>query len=434
MAQERKREINVPLKGIGCGQGGSNLIVSGNKLGLFEQIAAINTTTADDMLLPESNQILCLNEDNPKRGAGKDAFKGAQLFADNIHIVKERLGLIFGSGSADAFYMLTASLGGGSGNGIVNFLAQMLKKAMGEDPLPVLGLMTLPEDSFVEPRAARNSLMALEEMSTKRIFDSLFIIDNNKVYEKVRSGEPLSKINERIWKPIARTLSYVGRKSNATMDVEDFEALIRTGRCAAIFEAVIPGEVNDPAELREHIFKSWSNDKHFYSNEHSNPHRILDGSYPFGFGLLIGAHSTLLDKKRSLFEGLYGEMSELLSNPMTYRGFVPDDSLGTNQIRVITILTGLPYPVERIQEIAEVAKQAAKAIIDDTPSFLDGLDKNVLVGKQKVKQSSISSFSMMGLMEEAATENVKQDEDLFDSSIFAKSKSKPHKKKGLNFG
>lgn len=435
MTQERKREINVPLKAIGCGQGGSNLIVSGNKIGLFEQIAAINTTTADDMGLPESNQIYCLNENNPKRGAGKDAFRGAQLFVDNIETVKERLGLIFGAGSSDAFYMLSASLGGGSGNGIVNYLAQMLKKAMGEDPLPILGLMTLPEDSFVEPRAARNALMALEEIRSKRIFDSLFLIDNNKVYESVRSGEALSKINERIWKPLAHALSYVGRKSNATMDVEDFEALMRIGRCATIFDTVVPSDIVDSAQLREYVLRSWTDEKHFYTNEHSNPHRMVDNSYNYGFGLLIGVHSSLLDKKRSLFEGFHGEMVGLLKNPMTYRGFVPDDSLGTNQMRVITIFTGLSYPVERIQEIADFAKQGAKTIIDDTPSFLEGLDRQALVGKPKVQKSSNDSFSMLDLMGETeVAAAAAQEEDMFSNSAFLKTQNKPPKKKGLNFG
>jgi len=72
--------------------------------------------------------IHCFNQDNKKRGAGKDAIKGGRLFAQNIDIVRERLSIIFSVGSDDAFYMLCASLGGGSGTGIVNLLAKDIKE------------------------------------------------------------------------------------------------------------------------------------------------------------------------------------------------------------------------------------------------------------------------------------------------------------------
>jgi len=49
-------EFGIPLKGIGCGQGGANIVAGGNNIGLFEQIAGVNTTTSDEMSIPLANQ------------------------------------------------------------------------------------------------------------------------------------------------------------------------------------------------------------------------------------------------------------------------------------------------------------------------------------------------------------------------------------------
>lgn len=428
MAQVTK-EINVPIKAIGCGQGGSNLIAAGSHLGLFEQIAAINTTTADDMAVPNTNQILCLNPDNAKRGAGKDALKGAELFMDNLQTVKERLGMIFNSGSEDAFYMISTALGGGSGTGIANRLAQVLRMGMGDYPSPLLGLMTLPEDSFVEQQVSKNALMALEEARTKKLYDTLFLIDNNKVYDRVRIGDSLAKINQKIWRPLAHTLHYVGRKSTATMDVEDFERLLKRGRCGAIYEACVSSDITTLEELREFVLQSWAKDRHFYTEEHSNPQRLIDDKYDYGFGLLIGVPSGMIERKRSLFEGLYSSLTILLKNPSSYRGFVPDDTL-SNQFRIITIFTGLPYPIERIQGIADYVKRVPVAI-DDTPSFLDGIEKAALFGQPAVQRSDKESFDMLSLV--AAANEKSQESQInnsFDTSMFLRPASNGKKKRG----
>lgn len=426
----KKPEINVPFLGIGCGQGGSNIIAAGSKLGLFENVAGINTTTSDEMLVPESNQIHCPNPDNPKRGAGKDARKGAELFADNLDEVKRRLGLIFGKSSPDALYLIAASLGGGSGNGIAPILARVLSQATDQ---PILGLMTLPEDSFLEPLAARNALAGLEEIRSNKPFDELFIIDNNKVYDHVSAKDSLAKINELVLAPIQHTLSYVGRRSTATMDVEDFESLMRMGRCAAIYETEIPEtNITSSEQLREYMMRSWKDENHFYCSEHSDPDRIMNDGYQYGFGLLIACPPDRLEKYRALFDSFYGDISQLLNATRTYRGFVADDEL-IDKVRIISIVTGLPYPRERIQEITEKFKEGSMTIVDDTPSFLAGLDRNALAGNTTIKRTSNESFSILSLKEEEPAA-AKEEDSLLGSSLLSHSSSKPKKKKGLNFG
>lgn len=431
LKKDTKRTVNVPVKVIGCGQGGSNLIADGNEMGIFESVAAINTTTVDTMAVPEANKIYCLNQDNPKRGAGKDAVKGYQLFKENTRVVRERLGMIFSEGSVDASYFVVASLGGGSGNAIAPLLAGLLRSSMDEDlPQPLIGLMTLPEDSFLDPRAARNVMLGLDEIQRSRAFDSLSLIDNNKFYNRVRSGETLSKVNKRVWKPWAHVLSYVGRPSDVTMDVEDFESLVKLGRCLTIYETIVPVSVESPDEMREFVLKSWQNENHFYPEEHSNPHRLLSDNYSHGFCLLIGAPPSVIDRKRALFEGLYSGVSSILpNNPTSYKAFVSDDLL-KDEYRVITIFTGLPYPLERIREIADMVNQI-KAVADDTPCFIDGIDRNSLIGATSAKRP-VSSVSLFGQITEEVAAS-KQDSSVVDNSLFEQS-IRPRKRKGPNFG
>lgn len=431
---EKVVEFGVPLKAIGCGQGGSNLVAAGNNIALFEQIAAINTTTADEMSVPLANQIHCFNQDNQKRGAGKDALKGGKLFAQNIDIVRERLGIIFSEGSDDAFYMLSAALGGGSGNGMVNLLAKDLKAAMEDDPKPILGLMTFPEDSFIELRSAKNALIALQDLSSNNIYDSLFLVDNNKVYKKLPKVGSLAKVNERIWQPFKNAFTYVGANSTATMDVEDFQAIISCGRCAAIYETIVSSDVNVEA-LRESIMRSWEEENHYYV--HSNPQRLMSDDYHYGFGLLIGAPSNLIERKRSLFENTFTSIKNVLNNPqLSYKGFIPDDSL-KDKYRIITIVTGLPYPVERIQGLNGIVQQGAKNNVDDTPNFLEGISRQSLIGQQSIKKVSGDSFDMISLLTDKDSEDqpASTKEDFSMDALFSlSSPPKSQKKGGLNFG
>lgn len=428
-------EFGVPLKAIGCGQGGSNLIAAGNRIGLFEQFAGINTTTADEMSIPLANQIHCFNQENQKRGAGKDAIKGGRLFAQNIDIVRERLGIIFNEGSTDAFYMLSASLGGGSGNGMVNLLAKDLRSAMEDDPKPILGLMTFPEDSFIELKSAKNALISLQDSSSNNVFDSLFLVDNNKVYKKLHKVGSLAKTNERIWQPFKSAFSYVGANSTATMDVEDFEAIISCGRCAAIYETIVSSDVNVEA-LRESIMRSWEEENHYYV--HSNPHRLMTDDYHYGFGLLIGAPSNLFERKRSLFENIFNNIKGVLNNPQSsFKGFIPDDSL-KDKFRVITVVTGLPYPLERIQSLNEIVQQGTKINVDDTPNFLEGISRQSLIGQPAIKKASGDGFDMGSLLTEVIPEKqpvvTKKDDFSMDALFSLNSSSKTQKKGGLNFG
>ena len=122
--------------------------------------------------------------------------------------------------------------------------------------------MTFPEDSFIESRSAKNALIALQDLSTNNIYDSLFLVDNNKVYKRLPKVGSMAKVNERIWQPIKHAFTYVGANSTVTMDVEDFQNIMICGRCAVVYETIVSSDVNVDA-LRESIMRSWEEDNHY---------------------------------------------------------------------------------------------------------------------------------------------------------------------------
>lgn len=421
-----KANVLIPLNGVGCGQGGSNIALAAEKLGLFSRLVLANTTTADEMAVDEARRILCLDPDNPRRGAGKDAFRGRDLFKENYDNVKELLTLNFSETPPDSFYLVTASLGGGSGNGMANLMAATLKR-MSEDA-PVLGLFTWPEKNLLEPRVASNVIMGMEE-SAKGSLDSLMLIDNDKVYGAVRSnGISIEKVNEQIWKPWRYLVQYVGQRSSATMDVEDFDRLVRMRRCAAVYETMTHN-VDTADILRAKMLESWENDHHMYLEEYSQPHRIPDDGGQRGFGILLACSPATFSKKRSLFESLYSSLEMLLpTSTQSYRGFVADSSLKDNEIRIITLFTGLPYPTDRVKDLAVMIKEAkAKRSIQESTSFLDGLSVADLRDDGPSKPKSAGLTDLWGELDEKP-EAAKDTMDELDSLIGS---STPRKRRGF---
>ena len=164
----------------------------------------------------------------------------------------------------------------------------------------------------------------------------------------------------------------------------------------------------------------------------------MSDDYHYGFGLLIGAPSNLIEKKRSLFENTFASIKNILNNPqLSFKGFITDDSL-KDKYRVITIITGLPYPVERIQSLNSIVQQqGTNNNVDDTPNFLKGINRQTLIGQPSTKKTSKDGFDMVSLLAEvfpAEQSAAAKEEFSMDTLVSINSLSKSRKKGRLNFG
>ncbi|MHB1127223.1 MAG: tubulin-like doman-containing protein [Bacillota bacterium] len=204
------RSKNIDIKGIGIGQGGCNILMSGLHVRLFAKGVGINTTVSDlDALdLPPEYKVLCENPENPRRGAGKVPAKGRELVLSRAEDIVARIGSLFEGSNTDVL-MTVASLGGGTGTGGAFPVAYKLKEAFRKT---VMGLFTLPEDSFSDERTATNVLIAVQELISKNrdTYDSIIFIDNKKVLSRVKAERiDIREVNKRFLYPLAKVLEYI---------------------------------------------------------------------------------------------------------------------------------------------------------------------------------------------------------------------------------
>ncbi|MDK2842551.1 MAG: tubulin-like protein CetZ [Anaerophaga sp.] len=107
------RYKNIDIKGIGIGQGGCNILLSGLKVRLFAKGIGINTTVSDlnALDLPSEYKVLCENPENPRRGAGKVPTKGRELVFSKTDEIVTRIGTLFEGTNTDILMTIALSRG-----------------------------------------------------------------------------------------------------------------------------------------------------------------------------------------------------------------------------------------------------------------------------------------------------------------------------------
>jgi len=407
---------NIDIKGIGIGQGGCNILVSGLNVRLFSKGVAINTTISDlDALnLPAEYKVLCENPENPRRGAGKVPSKGRELVLARAEDIVARIGSLFEGTNTDIL-MTTASLGGGTGTGGAFPVAYKLKEAFGKT---VVGLFTLPEASFTEERTATNVLIAVQELISKAAdtYDSMIFVDNEKVMARVKEERlDIREVNKRVLFPLAKVMEYIGSPCDYSFDVEDFEQLLLAGGCFAYFRAKVP-EVTSEDVLVTAVIESWKGDRHFFPEDYSDIHKLSvalgdQGKRIGGMGFLVAGPEDRL--RYATIQRAYDRLQALVPTKLKFRGFVPDNNLGG--VYITTMFYGLPVPAERLKVYREYASQRKEVAVTTDMDLLAGLEKEVLMDAYSFKPAKPKSPAVsFGFEDLIPTREGGRKEGLFD--------------------
>lgn len=343
---------------LGSGQGGGKIAVAYPKQS-GDHVIALNSTVSDAIPNLESGyELYFLDKSDPTGGAGQNAARGQELLADNYDIIEEKLVNLVQQQGQPQVVFITASLGGGTGSGTIGHLAEMVKRKVCPK-VPLIGLVTLPESSFLNPNSASNVLVAYDTINATGGFDSVIFWDNDKFFAK---GVPLPKVNLFAWGPIQRAFKYIGRQSSvSTLDVNDFKLLMQGGGgAAAVFETNLPTSVGDINKVMDAIHNSWT--LGYYPEEISHiPNEFA------GFGLMMVVPSP---QKESLFNTLIKNFSNtMMQQVIKVNGFFVDPSLPSQQYKIFTIFTGLPFPDHRLKAIKDIALIAKSQV--NHPDLLD---------------------------------------------------------------
>ncbi|MEK6988357.1 MAG: cell division protein FtsZ, partial [Candidatus Thermoplasmatota archaeon] len=166
------QSINVSIKIVGCGGGGSNTIDRCSEAGITgAQLCAINTDAKHLLSVHAPKKILIGKRLTKGLGAGALPEVGEQAAHENEEEIRE-----FIRGSHVVF--ITAGMGGGTGTGSAYYVAHVAK----EEGALTMGVVTMPFKSEGRIRM-ENAEAGLDKL--RKFCDTTIVIFNDKLLELV---------------------------------------------------------------------------------------------------------------------------------------------------------------------------------------------------------------------------------------------------------
>src|SRR2546427_5666293 len=177
--------INVSIKIVGCGGGGSNTINRCSEAGITgAQLAAVNTDAKHLLSVHAPKKILIGKRLTKGLGAGALPEVGEQAAHENEEEIRDFL-----RGAHVVF--ITAGMGGGTGTGSAQYVARVAK----EEGALTMGVVTMPFKSEGRIRM-ENAEAGLDKL--RKFSDTTIVIYNDKLLELVpRSEEHTSELQSQ---------------------------------------------------------------------------------------------------------------------------------------------------------------------------------------------------------------------------------------------
>ncbi len=166
-------QLDVCIKIVGCGGGGSNTINRCVDAGISgAQLCAINTDAKHLLTIRAPKKILIGKTATRGLGAGAIPEVGEQAARENDMEIREFL-----NGANIVF--VTAGMGGGTGTGSAHYVARIAKEQI---RALTIGVVTLPFKAEGTVRM-ENAMAGLDKL--RRITDTTIVIPNDKLLELV---------------------------------------------------------------------------------------------------------------------------------------------------------------------------------------------------------------------------------------------------------
>src|SRR2546428_5761261 len=164
--------LNVSIKIIGCGGGGSNTINRCSEAGISgAQLCAVNTDAKHLLSVRAPKKILIGKRLTKGRGAGARPEVGEQAAHESEEDIRD-----FIRGAHVVF--ITAGMGGGTGTGSAQYVARVGK----EEGALTMGVVTMPFKSEGRIRM-ENAEAGLDKL--RKFCDTTIVIYNDKLLELV---------------------------------------------------------------------------------------------------------------------------------------------------------------------------------------------------------------------------------------------------------
>jgi cell division GTPase FtsZ len=355
---------------IGVGQAGGRIARTFQELG-YSRVAAVNTAVADLAELttfPDSNKL----DVGAQQGAGKDPAAAATLFEGQHESLIELMSRSWGPDVDYVFVCFAA--GGGTGAGGFTAVAQAAKDYMRslKKPAKVGCIMAMPKDSEGQ-RPAANTVYSVKQLAGLNLSPIIFV-DNERfktLYgKKIAAQQEKPASNAGTAKLFHVFNQLAGTKSESvggtTFDPGDFAKLLDSGvvafAAATAKDWTTAGAVSQAIrnQLEKNVLASvtlydgnvagllyvisgaaWEGDKPVTVEQ-------LDSGVEMLNRMLCGKDAT---KSTTVFSGVY-----------------PGGS-GADEIQILGMIGGLPYPKGRLQELASKAGHGRDAVAEHLGIF-----------------------------------------------------------------
>jgi len=232
-------QLDVSIKIIGCGGGGSNTInrcvearISG------AQLCAINTDAKHLLAIHAPKKILIGKNVTRGLGAGAIPQVGEAAAKENEREIRDFL-----TGANIVF--VTAGMGGGTGTGSAHFAARLAK----EQKALTIGVVTLPFKAEGEVRMD-NALDGLDRL--RRLCDTTIVIPNDKLLELVPKlpVDAAFKVADEVLMQTIRGLTEIITKPGlVNLDYSDIMTVMNEGGVA--FVGIGDSDESDPEDRIE---------------------------------------------------------------------------------------------------------------------------------------------------------------------------------------
>ncbi len=227
-------QLDVSIKIIGCGGGGTNTINRCVEAGISgAQLCAINTDAKHLLSVHAPKKILIGKNITRGLGAGAIPQVGEAAAKENEREIKDFL-----AGANIVF--VTAGMGGGTGTGSAHFAARLAK----EGKALTIGVVTLPFKAEGEVRM-ENALDGLERL--RRLCDTTIVIPNDKLLELVPKlpVDAAFKVADEVLMQTIRGLTEIITKPGlVNLDYSDIMTVMNEGGVA--FVGIGESDESDP--------------------------------------------------------------------------------------------------------------------------------------------------------------------------------------------
>ena len=232
-------QLDVSIKIIGCGGGGSNTINRCVEAGITgAQLCAINTDAKHLLAIHAPKKILIGKNITRGLGAGAIPQVGEAAAKENEREIRD-----FIQGANIVF--VTAGMGGGTGTGSAHFAARLAK----EQKALTIGVVTLPFKAEGDVRM-ENALDGLERL--RRLCDTTIVIPNDKLLELVPKlpVDAAFKVADEVLMQTIRGLTEIITKPGlVNLDYSDILTVMNEGGVA--FVGIGESEEADPEDRVE---------------------------------------------------------------------------------------------------------------------------------------------------------------------------------------